>query len=246
MSVPSVLYWSLISRLCPMSYVLCPMRTFLRLKHRSATRLPTEFRDQDLRYPPELVALFVQRYSHTGDLVFDPFAGYGTSLIVAEQLGRRAVGIELDERRVAYIRSQLRDPAAIIHGDTRHLGNYPTPLFDLSITSPPFTERGDTDDALANYTVPSHGYRAYLNDLRAIYAIIRSRMKPGAHAILEVANLKGPRGVTTLAWDIARTIGEVLHFEGEVVIGWDTYAYGYDHSYCLVFSHGHKIEDIEL
>jgi hypothetical protein len=60
-------------------------------------------------------------------------------------------------------------------------------------------------------------------------------MKPDAHTVLEVANLKGARGVTTLAWDIARAVGEVLAFEGEVVIGWDSHPYGYDHSYCLVF-----------
>jgi len=28
----------------------------------------------------------------------------------------------------------------------------------------------------------------------------------------------------------------VLHFEGEVVVCWDRYGYGYEHSYCLVYS----------
>jgi hypothetical protein len=60
-------------------------------------------------------------------------------------------------------------------------------------------------------------------------------MKPNARVVLEVSNLQGPTGVTTLAWDVARSIGEVLHFEGEVVVGWDSYGYGYDHSYCLIF-----------
>ena len=32
------------------------MRTYLRLKNRQSHRLPAEFRDQDLRYPEELVA----------------------------------------------------------------------------------------------------------------------------------------------------------------------------------------------
>jgi hypothetical protein len=42
--------------------------------------------------------------------------------------------------------------------------------------------------------------------------------------------------VTPLAWDVARALSSVLRFEGETVIGWDNYRYGYDHSYCLVFS----------
>src|SRR6185503_4417356 len=98
--------------------------------------------------------------------VFDPFAGYGTTLIVAEAMGRVPYGLEFDRRRVAYIRSQLQRPAGIIHGDTRRLHDYPIPAFDFSITSPQFVEREDTDDPFANYTVPGGGYAAYLRDIR--------------------------------------------------------------------------------
>ena len=59
--------------------------------------------------------------------------------------------------------------------------------------------------------------------------------------MIEVSNLKG-KEVTTLAWDIAGEISKVLHFEGEVIVGWKgenmgegIYGYGYDHSYCLIY-----------
>jgi hypothetical protein len=42
--------------------------------------------------------------------------------------------------------------------------------------------------------------------------------------------------VTPLAWDVAAAVSQVLRFEGEIVVCWDHYGYGYDHSYCLVFS----------
>jgi len=43
--------------------------------------------------------------------------------------------------------------------------------------------------------------------------------------------------MTPLAWDIAREVSNVLNFLGEIVISWEpTYAYGYDHSYALIFS----------
>ena len=61
-------------------------------------------------------------------------------------------------------------------------------------------------------------------------------MKPPGHVVIEAANLKKRGHVTTLAWAIAREVSKVLHFEGETVIGWDRYGYGYNHSYCLVFS----------
>lgn len=212
------------------------MRTYLRLKNRRPHKLPAEFQDQDLRYPEELVATFLRQYTRPGDAVLDPFAGYGTSLIVAEAMGRVPYGIEIDARRARYIRSQLRQPASLIHGDARQLLRYTIPPCDFSITSPPFTEQGDAEDALTNYTRAGAGYTAYLRDLAQIYEQVRLLLRPGAHAVLEVANLKGPDGVTTLAWDVARQLSAVLRFEGEIVIVWDSYAYGYDHSYCLLFS----------
>ncbi len=42
--------------------------------------------------------------------------------------------------------------------------------------------------------------------------------------------------VTTLAWDVAKSVSEVLLFEGEIIVNWDSYGAGYDHSYCLIYS----------
>jgi tRNA G10 N-methylase Trm11 len=212
------------------------MRTYLRLKNRQTRKLPPEFQDQDLRYPEELVATFLRKFTQPGDVVLDPFAGYGTTLLVAEAMERVAYGVELDDRRARYVRSQLRQPANLIHGDARRLLSYQLPPFDFSITSPPFMERDDSEDPFTNYSAPGAGYAAYLRELQQIYGQARQLMKPAARLVLEVANLKGPGGVTTLAWDVAAALSAVLRFEGEVVIAWDSYAYGYDHSYCLIFS----------
>jgi site-specific DNA-methyltransferase (adenine-specific) len=47
--------------------------------------------------PVAAVNLLIQRHSDAGDLVLDPFAGSGTTLVAAKQLGRRAIGIEQRE-----------------------------------------------------------------------------------------------------------------------------------------------------
>jgi DNA modification methylase len=46
--------------------------------------------------PPEVVRRFVELLSDPDDLVLDPFCGFGTTLKVAAQLGRRAIGYDVD------------------------------------------------------------------------------------------------------------------------------------------------------
>jgi site-specific DNA-methyltransferase (cytosine-N4-specific) len=48
-------------------------------------------------FPPELVEPCVLAGSRPGDLVFDPFLGSGTTVMVAARHGRRWVGCELNE-----------------------------------------------------------------------------------------------------------------------------------------------------
>jgi hypothetical protein len=212
------------------------MRTFLQLSNEQPRALPPGFQADDVRFAPALVAALLAEFTQPGDLVFDPFAGFGTTLVVAEAMGRRPLGLELEPNRVSYVQGLLHDPNAIRHANARRLRDLGLPPLDFSLTSPPYMHPDDPEDPLAAYAVLGRGYTAYLAGLRDIYAQLRVLLKPGARAIIEAANLKRDGRATPLAWDIARAVSDVLTFEGEIVIGWDRYGYGYDHSYCLVFA----------
>ena len=214
------------------------MRSVLHLPNRHAEPLPPHLAAEEVRFPPELVRLFLEEHTRPGDVVLDPFAGYGTTLRTAEELGRAAYGVELDEGRLTYARQRLAFPERLVHGDARRLESYRLPPCDFCMTGIPFCTEDETTDPLTWYASPGRGYAAYVRDLRRIFQHVAGLLKPGGALVIEVANLRAPDGgpVTTLAWDVARSVGQVLHFEGEVVVDWTpTYGHGYDHSYCLLF-----------
>lgn len=57
--------------------------------------------------PEKLVAKLVLASSNEGDLVLDPFAGSGTTAVVAKKLGRNYIGIEQNPRYCAWAEYRL-------------------------------------------------------------------------------------------------------------------------------------------
>lgn len=99
---------------------------------------------------PALARQAIRSYSEPGDLVLDPMCGIGTTLVEAVQLGRRAVGVELERRWAALAAANLtlaREQGATgrglaLQGDARQLARG---LLDelagqarLILTSPPY------------------------------------------------------------------------------------------------------------
>jgi len=52
--------------------------------------------DHPTQKPEKLMAKLVLASSHPEDVVLDPFLGSGTTSVVAQKLGRRYIGIEID------------------------------------------------------------------------------------------------------------------------------------------------------
>jgi len=59
--------------------------------------------------PIALLLRIILSSTQVGDTVFDPFAGTGTTLVVAQQLGRQGLGVEIDPDNADCIRERLHD-----------------------------------------------------------------------------------------------------------------------------------------
>lgn len=181
------------------------------------------------RYPRELVEFILKTYSKPGDWVLDPFAGFGTTIQVAQAMKRHGVGFEVDQKRAEFGNQNLHDPNKIINDQVENLTSHDLPKFDLVVTSPPYIMVDIKDDPWGE---------GYFQDMEKIFGTIRTVLKSNAKVILEVSNVSTEQGFRPLVWQFGETISKVFSLEREVVrcnTGNIDAGPGVQHSSILVF-----------
>ena len=135
---------------------------------------------EDVHFSEALVETFVAELSKPGDVVLDPFLGFGTTVAVAERFGRRGVGCEILPERVDYVRG-LCPTATVIQGDARRLRTLLTDPVDLVITSPPYMTAVDhPENPLTGYRTTDGEYLTYLAELQDVFAQVAGSSRPKA------------------------------------------------------------------
>lgn len=101
-------------------------------------------------FPVKLAERLIKMYSKEGDYVLDPFAGIGTTLIAAKNLGRNAFGTELNPRFAALAKQWLGERETlfaggcfqkIVNDDCANIARlFREVNFQLTVTSPPYAD----------------------------------------------------------------------------------------------------------
>jgi DNA modification methylase len=181
----------------------------------------------------------IERFSAVGELVLDPFAGYGTTAAVAVRMGRRTIAVEILADRASSIRRRAGDAARVIVGDARDLSRLVDEPIDLCFTSPPYmTRTRHPENPLTGYTSLDGTYARYLQELESVFQAVASLLKPGGHLVINAATTVSENDVTLLADDIAGRVTRHLERRDDLLIAWDAIPTGIIDDRCLVFAKG--------
>jgi DNA modification methylase len=154
----------------------------------------------------------VAEFSKPGDLVFDPFAGWGSTLVACAVEGRRGIGLEISEPRVEQARERLAGYAdqTMLCGDARK-PPLPDESVDLVLADLPyFGTKLDAESDSDGTFYALQGYDDYLAALDDAVAAFTRIMRPGAHAVISVQNRRVGNRFVPLAWDTARLLSRYL------------------------------------
>lgn len=192
----------------------------------------------DIHFTEALAASVIGHASQPGDLVLDPFAGYGTTVTVAERMGRRAIGIELVPEHLEIARGRIIGNGKLILGDARELSRLVDEPVDLVLTSPPYMPGANhPENPLTGYATDDGDYAVYLQELGLIFGQVATLLRPGGRLVVNVANVVAIDGsATPLATDMAGVIDEHVPLLGVTTLQWDEPPAGLDGDYLLWFA----------
>jgi len=197
------------------------------------------------KFPETLAAAFVCFFTKHAQIVLDPMAGTGSTLVACLRTGRHSIGVELNPVYADLARTVLTDErlrlseqadeliADVVTGDAARLTELGLPPIDYVLTSPPYWDmlhaRGAESQAkrrasaaldVAYSDDPADlgnipDYDMFLARLVDIYTGLQPVLRPGAYLTIIVKNIKKRGRVYPLAWDLGRRLGQVYALKDE-------------------------------
>ena len=226
---------------------------------KAAYKHPAPFMIKDIE---KLISLFTKK----GMTVLDPFAGSGTTLIAAHNLGRRGIGIDLNEEYQQLYQERItgnaNDCQYLVGDSLEVLNNFET--VDYIVTSPPYhnilrnDSRGTRNNSGKNYRMSARDgveyysdsvndlgnfdkYEDFLNALKNIMAKAYLCLRNKKYASIIISDFTVDRKEICVQADIVRLMQEVgFCFVGTTILMQTVkplYPFGYPYAYNINHHH---------
>lgn len=192
-------------------------------------------------FPTALVCRLIECFTNSdASLILDPFAGVGSTLLAAKELGKDAIGLEISPEFVQVAEGRLsqmnlfgEETEITIHTtDSRELYRYVPPnSVDMVVTSPPYwdillqkrtadnkdqRDYGDIETDIGKI----RDYEKFLFELRNIFEQVFIAMKPLSYCCVIVMDLRKKNRFYPYHIDISHLMGDIGFIFDDTII-WD-------------------------
>jgi DNA modification methylase len=166
-----------------------------------------DIRDKNIHpavFPIGLPKKCIRLFTHQGELVLDPFAGIGTTLVAAADLNRNAVGFDLKKEYVDFANKRVSQTKLDLWGDKPENTAMQVEICDESHNIPEYLE----PETVA-LTVTSPPYANMLNRPR-MNKSMRGNLRQNEHYLKVQQYSADPRDLGTMEpKKYAQTLGEI-------------------------------------
>lgn len=214
-------------------------RDLRKTKEENALKHPAMF-------PSALAERLINIYTkNNGEMILDPFVGTGSTVIAAKRLGKRGLGIDLNEEYINIARKRINDVLSerndisnedcscqLELGDSYEiLKSISSESIDLCISSPPYWDilnmkRSVDGKKIKGYSESNKDlgnisdYEEFLNELKKIYGEIYRVLKNNKRCCCVVMDIRKKDKFYPLHIDLSRLMAEI-GFELEEFVIWD-------------------------
>lgn len=210
--------------------------------------------------PPDLCADLIKVFSKKGQLVLDPLAGVGGTLLGAARCDRKALGIELNPKWIDIYKQVCKlenlEEFPLLLGDANQkLSELQLSSVDFVLTDVPYwimdqvsktrSSAAERKSNLSKFNDKELQSKAdWLSEMRSIFEKVAPVLKPKGYMAVFIGDMYRGKEYHFLAADLAQTISQIDDFilKSDVIWHDDSkmlHIYGYPFAYIPSVIHQH-------
>lgn len=194
-------------------------------------------------FPSMLAGRLIEIFSHKKDLILDPFAGSGSTLIAAQERERHSIGIEISSNFIKIYNDRTKQASMfaannskyqskMLHDDAGNLLNHVKPSSaQLTVTSPPYWDILNQDRTADGKETRNYGsqsrnlgnikdYQEFLSALKEIFSDVYKATKREGFCCVVVMDLRKKNKFYPFHMDVVNFM-EQIGFKLDDLIIWD-------------------------